>query len=74
METDWKEQMEQMRSQQKGYVTEEGILDETGWEAGENSGAAGKGWMVCGMEEAYKKDFFKKEKMGRMGRIRDVSG
>ena len=64
IETDWKEQMEQLRSQQKGYVTEEGILDETGWEAGENIVLREKdGWFVE-WKKHTKKIFSKKKKWG----------
>lgn len=64
METDWKEQIEQLRSQQKGYVTEEGILDETGWEAGENIVLREKdGWFVE-WKKHTKKIFSKKKKWG----------
>lgn len=64
METDWKEQMEQLKSQQKGYVTEEVILDETGWEAGENIVLREKdGWFVE-WKKHTKKIFSKKKKWG----------
>lgn len=64
METDWKEQIEQLKPQRNGYITEEEIWDETSREAGENMVLQERnGWFVD-LKKQTKKIFAKKKKWG----------
>lgn len=64
LETDWKEQIEQMQPKQKGYLVEEEIRDENDWEDGEGTILREKNGWFAEVKRQTKKLLRKKKKWG----------
>lgn len=64
LETDWKEQIEQMRPKQNGYITEEEIRDKNDWEDGKNIVLRERNGWFAEVRKQTKKILGKKKKWG----------
>lgn len=64
LETDWKEQIEQMVPKRDGYIAEEEILDENDWENGGNMVLREKSGWFAEVKKQTKKFLRKKKKWG----------